>query len=168
MLLEKLNHMNIKKAAHEAGLVLSDEQILAISEAEIECLAESGLVLFGISAAARLVREFASSPYLVSEHAAKTFIELTESFYTLRENAPASTTDIDILEALKNIFDTEAAGDVRLAESLAADMLRASEVSAVYEIVDNKGNVYRWNPEEWYDNITADGWHGEKWEDTDE
>ncbi|MCH4184966.1 MAG: hypothetical protein LKF61_05710 [Eggerthellaceae bacterium] len=34
-----------------------------------------------------------------------------------------------------------------------------------YSITDDGGRIYTWNPAEWTDNVSCDGWNGERWED---
>lgn len=36
---------------------------------------------------------------------------------------------------------------------------------ANYELSGPDGQAYRWNPDEWEDDISADGWDGERWSD---
>jgi hypothetical protein len=158
----------LEKVAAESGLALTAEQVREIVEAEGACLSESRRVSFGESAAVRIVREFASLPFVSEDDAAKTIAELTESFYDLREDFPASTTDAEILESLREAFDGDAAGDAGFAAALAGEALSKRQDFSTYEIADDDGNVYRWDPEEWHDDITADGWCGERWEDVDE
>lgn len=77
-------------------------------------------------------------------------------------------TDQEIVEALRDCFDGEAVGDVGLALSLSKDGLSSCEGIPAYEITDEGGLLYRWDPDEWLDDVTADGWHGERWgEDCD-
>lgn len=77
-------------------------------------------------------------------------------------------TDQEIVGALRDCFDGEAAGDVELALSLSKDGLSSCEGMRAYEITDEDGLLYRWDPDEWLDDVTADGWHGERWsEDCD-
>lgn len=84
------------------------------------------------------------------------------------DDLPAQVTDQEIVEALRDCFDGEAAGDVELAPSLSKDGLSSCEGMRAYEITDEDGLLYRWDPDEWLDDVTADGWHGERWsEDCD-
>ena len=115
MFLIRLSQTSIERAAHEAGVALTAEQALEITALEHSCLTESGRVSFGKGAATQVIRMFASSPFIANEDAGQTFAELTGAFYELREDHPASTTDAEILDALKEAFDGEAAGDTDLA-----------------------------------------------------
>lgn len=55
-----------------------------------------------------------------------------------------------------------------LALSLLKDSLSSCEGIRAYEITDEDGLLYCWDPDEWLDDVTADGWHGERWgEDCD-
>ncbi|MBQ9001552.1 MAG: hypothetical protein IJ087_06845, partial [Eggerthellaceae bacterium] len=77
-------------------------------------------------------------------------------------------TDAEILELLSDAFDGDAAGAVGLAAALTSASLARRLDYSTYEIADDDGNVYRWDPDEWHDDVTADGWCGERWEDDDE
>ena len=167
MFLSGVSQSNILKAARDVGLSLTEEQVREIAEIEKTCLDERGRVSFGGSAAAQLLREFAASPNLAGCEQSS-LMELTEAFYDIREDLPASITDIEILEELRRAFDGEAAGDVGLAVSRACESLSAQRTGSSYEIADDDGNVYRWDPDEWHDDVYADGWYGERWENADE
>ena len=167
MILAKGSQAAVEKAARGSGLTLTAEQTRDIAEAESACLVEYGRVSFGESAAVRVVRAFAESPFM-SGNAAEALLELTEAFYELREGFPASITDAEILESLADAFDGDAAGDAGLAAALASESLAERLDYPTYEIADDDGNVYRWNPDEWRDDVTADGWCGERWEGADE
>ena len=168
MALEAFSRSGVLKAAHDAGITLSAEEARAIAASEGTCLAACGRVSFGESAAIRLVRMFGDSPFLAGVTIGSTLMELVEAFYSLREDFPATITDEEILEALRDTFDGEAAGDVGLALPRTRNSLAESQTNTAYEITDDDGKVYRWNPEEWHDDVMADGWYGERWEDIDE
>lgn len=157
-----------RTALSEAGIALSSTQVEALACAEREALAASQRVSFGPGALDALVTEFASSPYVQRENAESLLHELLAAFYELREDNAAHVSDQQIIGELKRAYNGEAAGSVELAASLAADALSAAamhdELSA-YELVDDEGRVYRWGPQEWHDDITAEGWLGERWED---
>lgn len=168
MNLARFSQSAIVKAAYDAGLTLTAEQARDIAEIENSCLTESRRMSFGKSAALQLVRTFAKSPFIAGGDAADTISKLTGSFYELREDYPASITDAEIMDSLQKSFDGEAAEDVGLATSLAADALSKCLDYSTYEITDDNGKVYHWNPDEWRDDVTADGWNGERWENVDE
>ena len=160
-------------ALSEAGLALTEAQVAALTHTEREALRQAERVSFGPGALDALVTEFASSHYLQRESAGACMEQLLLAFYELREDFPASTSDQEIIQALKHAFDGEAAGSAELAASLAAEALSTGEAGregelAPYELIDDEGRVYRWDPDEWHDDITADGWLGERWEDGNE
>ena len=168
MNLARFSQTAIERVAYESGLALTADQARDIAEAEDACLAESRRVSFGESAAVRVVRAFAESPFIVGDDSTEALAKLTESFYDLREDYSASISDAEILESLQESFDGEAASDVGLATSLAAGALSKRLDFSTYAIADNDGSIYQWNPEEWHDDVTVDGWYGEHWEDVDE
>ena len=166
--LARFSQATIERVAHESGLVLTAEQMREIAEVESACLVESKRMSFGESAAVRVIREFGASPFLAEDAAAESISKLTEAFYELREDYPASISDAEILELLGEVFNGDAAGDVSLAAALAGEALSGQLDYSTYEIADDDGNVYRWNPDEWCDDVMAIGWDGERWEDVDE
>lgn len=156
-----------RRALSEAGLALTGAQVQALARTEREALAEVERVSFGPGALSAIIEEFASSPYLLQDRLEPLMRELLGAFYELREEFPASTGDHEIIAELRRAFDGEAAGSVEQAAACALDSLRACSAAddlAAYELVDDEGRVYRWDPDEWHDDITADGWLGERWE----
>lgn len=168
MLSAGLAHAAIGRAAYDAGLSLTPEQVQHIVEAEGACLAERGRIVFGEGTAVRLVREFASSPYASGCDTERIFRELLEVFYELRDDLPASVTDAEIVEALRDSFDGEAAGDVRLALEMAKEPLCARSALDTYVISDAEGKTYHWDPGDWDEDVRANGWLGERWGDSGE
>ena len=162
--LARVSRAAIEKAARDAGLALTAEQAREITEAESTCLSECRRVSFGESAAVRVVREFAESPFIAGDGDAETIAKLVEAFYELREDHPASISDTEILELLGESFDGDAGGDVGLAASLAGEALSRRHGHSAYEIADADGKVYRWDPAEWRDDALP-GEAPSKWED---
>ena len=167
MNLARVTRAALERVARESGLSLTVEQVRDIAETERVCLAECGRLSFGESTAVRIAREFASSPFIAGNGAEDTLMELVETFYELREDFPATVTDTEILEALRKTFDGDAAGDAGIAVAMAREALSERLIYEAYEIADADGNVYRWNPDEWHDDVMANGWYGERWEDAD-
>ena len=154
----------IERAARDAGFRLTAQQAGELAEVERACLRDAQRVSFGATAAPALIGTFADSPCLAGAGAFETLSDLTEAFYDLREDFPAQTTDLEIIDALREAFDGDAQGDVLLAASLARDALAPRDCPPPYEIVDASGAVYRWDPDEWRDDIEAAGWDGECWD----
>lgn len=154
----------MERAVREAGLVLTPQQVDELAEAECACLTRARRVSFGATAAPTLVRVLASSPCFAGADVFEQLMDLVEAFYDLREDFPAQTTDLEIIEALREGFDGEAQGDAALAASLAREALAARERQAGYEITDDHGRVYRFDPAEWHDDTEAPGWDGERWD----
>lgn len=154
-------------AMRDTGCNLSNREVEEVVRTEAACLAESGRICFGEGASALLIRAFSDSAYFTG-NVANTLMDLVESFYEMRDDLPAQVTDQEIVEALRDCFDGEAAGDVGLALSLSKDSLSSCEGIRAYGITDEDGLLYRWDPDEWLDNVKTDGWYGERWgEDCD-
>ena len=107
---------------------------------------------------------FASSPYFGVD-IANVLSDLIEAFYEIREDVPAQICDSEIIEVLRNSFEGEAAGDAGLAVSLVRESISAALAQSPYEIADDEGHLYRRDPNEWHDDVEADGWYGEKWDE---
>lgn len=154
-------------AMRDTGCNLSNREVEEVVRTEAACLAENGRICFGEGASALLIRAFSDSAYFTG-NVANTLMDLVESFYEMRDDLPAQVTDQEIVEALRDCFDGEAAGDVGLALSLSKDSLSSCEGIRAYGIADEDGLLYRWDPDEWLDNVKTDGWYGERWgEDCD-
>lgn len=154
-------------AMRDAGCNLSNREVEEVVRTETACLAESGRICFGEGASALLIWTLSDSAFFTG-NVVNTLMDLVESFYELRDDLPAQVTDQEIVEALRDCFDGEAAGDVGLALSLSKDSLSSCEGIPAYEIADEDGLLYRWDPDEWLDDVAADGWYGERWgEDCD-
>lgn len=151
-----------------AGLSLSREQAACIAESERAALREAGRVCFGARASDGVIEAFASSPYMMQETLGDVLAEAVEAFYELREEFDVNIPDQEIIDELRCAFDSDASGSIARALDIAGDALRAVQAQdalADYELVDDEGRVYRWDPDEWRDDITATGWFGERWED---
>ena len=169
LVLAGASQVAIGRAAQDKGLALTANQVRDIALAERACLSDRGRISFGEGAAARLVSAFATSPFVPGngDGAAKVLVELTEVFYELRGDHPATITDEEIVESLAESFNGEAAGDSGLAATLAAESLAERADHPTYAIADDNGHVYRYDAEEWREDVFADGWYGERWEDAD-
>lgn len=168
MVLAGLAQAALERVASESGMPLTASEEREIAETERACLADAGRISFGEGASVRLVRAFAASPFVPRDNAAAVLKELTEVFYELREDFPASVTDAEIVELLAASFDGEAAGDVRVSALQTREALSKRLAQSPYEIADDEGGIYRWDQEEWREDLMADGWYGERWEAGDE
>jgi len=164
-LFEQTALARIATAAQNAGLGLTDGQIRRIAATEQACLSEMRRVSFSQSAAARIIEAFSTSDFLFGAFLDETLADIIESFYDLRADFSASVTDDEIIEAFQDAFDGEAAGCIDEARELTRGQIRHEQTQLAYEIVDDNGNVYRWDPTEWTDNVQANGWDGERWDD---
>lgn len=160
----RMHGLQVERAVREARFDLTAQQVVELAEVERACLARAWRVSFGATAAPVLIGAFASSPCLTGADVFEQLTDLVEAFYDLREDFPAQTTDLEIIEAMREGFDGEAQGDAVLAASLAHEALAAQERQTSYEIADDCGHVYRWDPSEWRDDIETPGWDGERWE----
>lgn len=153
----------IESAARRAGFDLTAQQACELAEVEGACLREARRVSFGATAAPLLIEALADVSCLAGADAFETLTDALEAFYDLRGDVPAQTTDLEIIEAIREGLAGEAQGDAALAADAARDAL-SRDSSLSYEIADDAGRVYRWDPDEWRDDIEAAGWGGERWD----
>jgi len=162
---EQTTVARIAATAKKADLYLTDEQVRSLAATEHSCLADTRRISFSQSAAARIIEAFSTSSFLTGPSCDELLSDAIEAFYDLRANFPANVTDNEIIEALYSAFDGEAAGSVGLAHEIVREQIWHEQASLSYEIIDDDGNVYRWDPDEWTDSVQANGWDGERWDD---
>ncbi len=157
-----------------AGLSITREDVLRLTEQRAELLAEVERVEFGAPAAVNIAETIASSPFLMRGNIADSLAELQAAFYTLRDELPVDVPDDEIVEALRACFD-EHEGDVTKIAALPKEevmafseeyrLARNVEDKGAYRIVDDEGHVYAFDPVEWNYDERAAGWDGERWSD---
>lgn len=155
------------EALATGGVALSAAQWRELRDRRDELLCEVGRIELGAGAYVHIACEFADSPLLVAPAAFDLLAELQEAFYFLRADLPGDVSDDEIYDALREAFDGEAGGDAVRAAELCRETLGREDAApeGEYTIVDDEGRVYRFDPAEWHDDITACGWDGERWGD---
>lgn len=125
---EELAACNSASAGY--GLSLTSDQVVALGRRRVEALQETARVEFGGGILRELVSAFCSSPYLDQEGYADLLAELQDLFYRFKNDTEEAIGDIDLVEAMRTVFDEEAHGSVDYLEGLSAEQLLSASRKA--------------------------------------
>ena len=101
--LEELRDVNTVSARF--GLRLSEQGVLALSQARTLALTDHGRVELGASAVRSIVDGFCDSPYLLQEDYETTLLELVDAFYYFKNACGEQLTDAELIEAMRARYD---------------------------------------------------------------
>ena len=101
--LEELREVNT--ISLRFGLRLSEEGMLALSQARTLALTDHGRVELGASAVRSIVDGFCDSPYLLQEDYETTLLELVDAFYYFKNACGEQLTDAELIEAMRARYD---------------------------------------------------------------
>ena len=101
--LEELRDVNTVSARF--GLRLSEQGMLALSQARTLALTDHGRVELGASAVRSIVDGFCDSPYLLQEDYETTLLELVDAFYYFKNACGEQLTDAELIEAMRARYD---------------------------------------------------------------
>lgn len=101
--LEELREVNT--ISLRFGLQLSEEGMLALSQARTLALTDHGRVELGASAVRSIVDGFCDSPYLLQEDYETTLLELVDAFYYFKNACGEQLTDAELIEAMRARYD---------------------------------------------------------------
>ena len=87
------------------GLRLSEQGMLALSQARTLALTDHGRVELGASAVRSIVDGFCDSPYLLQEDYETTLLELVDAFYYFKNACGEQLTDAELIEAMRARYD---------------------------------------------------------------
>lgn len=109
------------------GLSLTQEQMQGLVERRQAALRATGRVEFGRGVLREIVLGFCDSPFLIQNSYEETVAGIQDVFYRRKEDAELGepVADDDLIEALRDAFDNEAAGSVEALEALSLKSLRA-------------------------------------------
>lgn len=96
------------------GLVLTEEQALALVETRSFALKENGRIEFGGGVIDKIINEFCDSPYLSMHNYEETIHELLEIFYYYKNETLDLVSDDDLVRYMKNAFDGVCQGSLEL------------------------------------------------------
>lgn len=106
------------------GLVLTEEQAVALSRTRTNALRETGRVEFSGGIVDRLVLAFCDSPYVDGASFDGTLHELIGLFYEMKNDTNDAVSDDDIIVFMKNAYNNRCHGSLEL---LAGEAMRLSE-----------------------------------------
>ena len=101
--LEELREVNT--ISLRFGLRLSEQGMLALSQARTLALTDHGRVELGASAVRSIVDGFCDSPYLLQEDYETTLLELVDAFYYFKNACGEQLTDAELIEAMRARYD---------------------------------------------------------------
>lgn len=116
------------------GLILTENQLIEITEKRVEALKKSGRVEFGEGITEDLIIAFRDSPYIYQGNFEETIIELQELFYYFKNECWDLLSDEELLFAMKRIFDEKAGGSTEFLAGFSGDeMINAYKLKDVRE-----------------------------------
>lgn len=101
------------------GLTLSPKQALALSEKHSESLEKSQRIEFGNGITDKLITEFCTSPYISQDNYEETISGLIGLFYDFKNETWDTVSDDELIEFMKNAFNTYCHGSLEILESRA-------------------------------------------------
>lgn len=96
------------------GLSLTAGEALALSQRREQALRQTGRLEFGDGILQKLLLAFHDSPFLTPHDYADTLGELTEIFYTYKNECGDALTDDELLTVMRATFDGPCQGSVDL------------------------------------------------------
>lgn len=96
------------------GLQISAQQALELAKGCQASIRESRRIEFQEGITAELLRVFCDSPYLSQRELADTIMDLTDLFYTLKNDTCDQIPDTELISFMKEAFDGECHGSMEL------------------------------------------------------
>ena len=113
------------------GLLLSGEDADALMEKRRQTLRETKRVEFGEGILPKIIYEFCDSAYIHQSDYAKTLASLQEIFFHYKNEMMDESTDDELLEFMKEQFETVCFGDLDYLEGTCLDLF-AQAIRAGY------------------------------------
>ena len=101
----------------EYGLILTEEQALALADTRANTLSKTNRVEFGDGITAKLIKNFADSPYITNANYEAVLHELIESFYHFKNETHDILSDDELISFMKSEFNGICGGSVELLNS---------------------------------------------------
>lgn len=118
---EEMSLCNSKTARQ--GIALNEEEMKSLILGRNESLREMRRIEFGSGPLLELVETFASSPYVRQENYVETMAALQDYFYLFKEETGEELGDSDLIEAMREVFDSKAQGALEYFDGLTSDQL---------------------------------------------
>lgn len=96
------------------GLVLTQQQALALVATRGAALKKAGRIEFGSSIIDQLIATFCHSPYISQQNYEETLHELIELFYDFKSDTWDVVSDDELIGFMKNAFDNQCHGSLEL------------------------------------------------------
>lgn len=114
------------QATAQYGLSLSQDQMQGLVERRLVALRATGRVEFGRGVLREIILGFCDSPYVSQSNYEDTIADVQDTFYRRKEDADLceALPDDDLIEALRNAFDHDAAGSTEMLDDISVESLR--------------------------------------------
>lgn len=114
----KYNDLTVKY-----GLVLTEQQAIALVETRSLSLKETGRIEFGGGIIDKIIFEFCDSPYLAMQNYEEVLHELIETFYYYKNETLDLMSDDELIQYMKKSFDGICQGSLDLLSGRELDRL---------------------------------------------
>lgn len=98
----------------EYGLILNEQQAIALVEARTVSLKNNGRMEFGPGIIDKIIKEFCDSPYISQRDYQNTLQELIDIFYYYKNETMDLIGDDDLIRFMKKSFDGVCGGSLEL------------------------------------------------------
>jgi len=130
---EIANILACNKFTEKKGLTLTESQAAGIAVVRENSLKETGRVEFGGGVSEKLIAAFYDSPYIDGDNYADILCELTEIFYSYKDETQDALSDDAIIVYMKNAFNGRCGGSTEL--------LKEDELSSLVKSLNAKGGA---------------------------
>lgn len=108
------------------GLSLSEAQIVALTDARMTSLLDTGRVETGEGILPKLIYAFCDSPFLFRDEYCQTLAALQDLFYTFRNELEDALSDDELIQAMQRLYNGPGQGSLEYLENATvSDLYRA-------------------------------------------
>ena len=111
------------------GLCLSEEQMQELMVTHMECLKEQQRIEFGAGIMDKIIFAFCDSDYIYQDNYVETIQRLQQIFYLYKNESMDEMTDDELINLMRNVFDTECQGSLDYLEQTSLEKF-AREIRA--------------------------------------
>lgn len=111
------------------GLSLSEEDVQELMVSHIDCLKEEQRIEFGGGITDKLIFAFCDSDYIYQDNYVETIQRLQQIFYLYKNESMDEMTDDELINLMRNVFDTECQGSLDYLEQTSLEKF-AREIRA--------------------------------------
>lgn len=148
------------------GLILNKNDAVLLAEARLDILKSEQRIEFGKGILSKIIYAFCDSSYIMQENYSDSLIRLQEIFYTYKNEMMDEITDDELLEFMREQFDSVCYGDFDYLEGTCLDIF-AQVIRAGYSgytKTEGKGEfekfdiVTRWDRELYLETLKDLAW----------